>query len=365
MNKKNRWIIGALIVLLLLGGGAYVMRERITDALGGASAGGRPQTDVDVFATTRVQRRSIVHSITATGNVSPARQVDMRFGRNGRVQEVHVAPGDRVEEGQLLVTLDNREPELAYFRARNAYEIALIDAAPNVVREREIDMQLSMEALEQTRLRAPFAGVVIDVAVEPGQSVGTNDIVVEIVDDSAFEVRVAVDELDIARVERGQSVNIRLDADPGKARQGFVDHISLIANMQGNLVTVPVTVRFAEADDFLRPGYTATLQIVVAEARDVLVVPVEAIWEEGNVRTVNRIVDGEAQPTPVETGLSDGGWVEIRSGLEFGDEVIALNYRGGSPQGSTGGSGGGRGGFGGGNVRQIQLPGGIRLPVGR
>lgn len=359
MKNKRRLIIG-IVVVGIVAAGLYGLQGRVAGVRGDGAV--RTATDAGVQATIPVQQRSIVHTITATGNVSPARQVDLRFSRAGRVQEVHVSPGERVEAGQLLATLDNREPELAYVRARNAHEIARIDSAPNVVREREIDMQLSLEALEQTYLRAPFAGVATDVLVEPGQSVGANDAVVQIVDDSAFEVQVAVDELDIARVETGQPVTIRLDADPGRVRDGVVDRVSLVANMQGNLVTVPVTVRFLEADAFLRPGYTATLQIIVAQALDVPVLPVEAIWEEGNVRTVTRIVDGKSESVAVTTGLSDGVWVEIRSGLQVGDHVVALNYRGGP---AAGGSSGGRTNFGGGVPRQIQLPGGIRLPTGR
>lgn len=357
MKKRRRWWI-LLAIVLVIAAGAYGVRGRIADTVSGPGSG-RSSFDSMVQATTKVQRRSIIHTITATGNVTPVRQVELRFGRSGRVHEVFVQPGDRVEEGQLLATLDNRELELAYNRARNAYEIARIDSAPNVVKEREIDMELALENLEQTNLRAPFSGVVIDVFVEPGQTVGTGagDVAVHIVDDSSFEVRVAVDELDIARVEPGQSVNIRLDADPGRTRQGVVERVSLVANTQGSLVTVPVTVRFVEVDPFLRPGYTATLQIVVQEARDVLVVPVEAIWEEGSSRTVTQVVGGESRTVPVQTGLSDGTWVEIRSGLQFGDEVIALNYRGGAGRPS-----GARGNPAAGGVRTMQLPGGIRLP---
>lgn len=361
LKKKRRLTIG-IIVVLIIAAGAYGMRARVADVLGGG-ARGRMQTNVGVQTTIPVQRRNIVHTITATGNVLPARQVDLRFSRSGRVQDVDALVGDRVEAGQTLAMLDNREPELAYFRARNSYEVARIDSAPNVVREREIDMELSRDALEQTYLKAPFAGVVTDVLVEPGQSVGASDAIVQLVDDSAFEVRVSVDELDIARVQAGQRVTIRLDADPQRVRDGVVDRVNLVANTQGNVVTVPVTVRFLETDPFLRPGYTATLQIIVEEALDVVVVPVEAIWEEGNVRTVTRMVDGEARSTPVETGLSDGVWVEIRTGLEPGDQIVALNYRGGSATGASFGGGGFSGG--GTTVRQIQIPGGIRLPTGR
>lgn len=355
--KKRRNFIVYIVIIVLVGVGLYVFRDRITDTSAGGS---RSATDAAVTATVPVQRRTIIHTITATGNVQPARQVDLRFSRTGRVQEVNVSAGERVEEGQLLATLDNREPELAYFRARNAYEISQIDSAPNVVREKEIDMELSRDALEQTYLRAPFDGIVTEVDIEPGQSLGANDVVVQLVDDSAFEVQVSVDELDIARVATGQQVTIRLDADPNTVREGVVERVSLVANTSGNVVTVPVTVRFLEPDEFLRPGYTATLQIIVAQSENALVVPVEAIWEDGPSRTVTRVAGGEQETVAVTTGLSDGAWVEIVSGLNEGDEVIALNYRGGP---AAGGRSGGSG--------SVRIPGGVgvgvpmRMPSGR
>ena len=347
--RRRKWL-WALVAVVLAGGAALAI---FGDQVASRLAGGARQQDQGVagLPTYTVRQGNIQRTITATGNVQPARLVDLRFGVAGRVKEVRVETGQRVEAGEVLAVLDNRQQELAYFQARNAYEVARIDAAPNTVREREIDMQLAQEALEQTYLRAPFAGVVTAVLVEPGQSINTNEVVVQLMDDSVFQVQVSVDELDIAQVQVGQPATIRLDADPGRVRRGVVQEVSLVANVQGGVVTVPVTVRFLETDPFLRPGYTATVQIEVAVARGVPVVPVEAIWEEGDTRTVTRLVNGEPEVVPVETGLSDGAWVEIRSGLNIGDQVVALNYRGGggTSAGATRTSGpGGFGGFGGG-----------------
>lgn len=345
MGRKKWWWALAVAAVVIAAAAFTGLGERVASRL----AGGRVQeAGVADLPTITVRQGDIVRTITATGNVQPARLVDLRFGTGGRVQEVRVAPGQRVEAGEVLAVLDNRQQELAYFQARNAYEVARIDGAPNTVREREIDMQLAQEALEQTYLRAPFAGVVTQVLVDPGQTVNTNEAVVQLMDDTVFQVEVAVDELDIGQVQPGQPAAIRLDADPGRVRSGVVKEVSLVANVSGSVVTVPVTVEFLETDPFLRPGYTATVQITVAEARGVPVVPVEAIWEEGGVRSVTRLVNGETEVVPVETGLSDGSWVEIRSGVAVGDVVVALNYRGGGTAAAAGSSGSalrGPGGF--------------------
>jgi len=341
--RRRKWWIAVPAMLAAVA----VVVALVPQVRGRLVGGAEEAAGVASLPTFTVRRGSVVQTISATGNVQPARLVDLRFGTQGRVKEVLVEAGDRVEAGQVLAVLDNRQQELAYFQARNAYEIARIDGAPNTVREREIDMQLAQDALEQTYLRAPFAGVITAVYVEPGETVTTNEAAVQLMDDSSFLVEVAVDELDIARVQVGQPAAIRLDADPSRVRPGVVERVSLVANMEGGVVTVPVTVRFLEVDPFLRPGYTATVQITVAEARDVIVVPIDAIWENGPVRTVTRVVNGQTETVPVVTGLSDDRWVEIVEGLQVGDEVVALNYRGGGSMRtpSTAGGGPGFGGF--------------------
>src|SRR5690606_22648520 len=197
----------------------------------------------------------------------------------------------------------NRQQELAYQQAKINYELALFDAAPTVVQEREYEMQVAYDNLQRTILKAPFAGLVTDVHVEPGQSVGTSDVVVSMIDDSVYKVQVAIDELDISEIAVGQRATITLDADRTRPRTGFVERIGFVANVQSSMVTVPVTVRLDKTDPFLRPGYSATVQIAVVEARNVVRVPVEAINTSSGVPMVTKVVDGEAVPTPVQTGL--------------------------------------------------------------
>src|SRR5690625_812176 len=98
-NKRRVWV--GVVVVLLVAVVAYGLRGQVAPMLG-AEDGRRSVTGEGPGATIPVGQRDIVHTITATGNVAPVRQVDMRFSRAGRVQEVHIAPGERVEKGQLL-----------------------------------------------------------------------------------------------------------------------------------------------------------------------------------------------------------------------------------------------------------------------
>lgn len=324
----KRWLVGAVIITLCMGALGYILGERVLSSR-------EPQTAQQLSAgealtVIPVGRGDIARFVTASGNLQPNRTVDLRFNSSGRVEEIFVEVGGRVARGDALARLDNRQQELAYFRAQNDLEIARLDAAPNVVREREIDRELAWEALEQTILRAPFDGLVTAVNVEPGEVVGTNDLVIQVIDDSAYLVQVAIDELDISQVRPGQLATVTLDADRDRPRTGKVHQVAMTANVQSGMVTVPVTVRLDAVDELLRPGYTATVRIAVADATGVVRVPVEAVSEQGGAFVVTKVVDGERSLVPVETGMTDGVWIEIRAGLEPGDRIVGLNYRAGA-----------------------------------
>lgn len=325
-KAMKRWLTIVLVIAVVAGGLGYIFWRPVRSVL----SSGEEATALtlgEALTTMRVTRGDITRFMTATGNLQPGRQVDLRFSVSGRVEEVLVTVGDRVTEGTPLVRLDNRQQELQYEQALTHYEIAVIDAAPNVVKEREFERDMAYESLQQTILRAPFAGLVTEVYVEPGQSVGTSDVVVQLIDDSVYKVEVAIDELDIGQVQPGQRAIIQLDADRSRPRTGVVERIGYVANVQQGIVTVPVTVQLDDVDPFLRPGYTATVQIAVAEARDVVRIPVEAVNTASGMSMVTKVVDGEPVSVPVQTGVSDGIWIEVVAGLDEGDEIVGLNYR--------------------------------------
>lgn len=326
----KRWLTVIMVIVVVAGGLGYIFWKPVRSALS-SDEEATALTLGEALTTMRVTRGDITRYMTATGNLQPGRQVDLRFSVGGRVEEVLVSIGDRVTAGMPLVRLDNRQQELQYEQAQTNYEIALIDAAPNVVKERQFEKDMAYENLQQTILRAPFDGLVTDVYVEPGQSVGTSDVVIQLIDDSVYKVEVAIDELDIAQVQIGQRAIIELDADRSRPRTGVVERIGYVASVQQGIVTVPVTVQLDAVDPFLRPGYTATVQIAVAEARDVVRIPVEAINTTSGLSMVTKVVDGEPMSVPVQTGVSDGIWVEVTAGLDEGEEIVGLNYRRGLP----------------------------------
>lgn len=291
-----------------------------------------------------VRRMDVRRYVEATGTVTAVRDVNLAFGVAGRLKTVHVAEGDRVKAGQVLAALDDTSQQLAYVRARNEYEQARLDLGPAQVEERRLAMEAARRELEATKLVAPFDGVVVSVEAKAGESVGASQAVVRLVDLSSLQVEVAVDEVDLPHVRPGQPALVSVKGYPNLVIRGAVERLTPAARSQGDLVLFDVVVRLQEAREELLPGMTATARIEVERADGVLAVPEEAVVEAGGRALVSRVVDGSVELTPVELGVSDGRFVEVRAGLSEGDRVLATNYEvyrrlSGGGTGSGGGAG--------------------------
>ncbi|WP_324669701.1 efflux RND transporter periplasmic adaptor subunit [Geochorda subterranea] len=273
-----------------------------------------------------VQRVDIRRYVEATGTITSERDVTLSFGVGGRLEAVHVGVGDRVQQGDLLAELDDTSLRLAYVRARNAYEQARLEQGSAQVEESRLAMEAARQDLEGARLVAPFDGVVVSVDAQAGEHVSASQAVVRLVDLSALRVEVSVDEVDLPYVRQGQAAVVTVRGYPDLALEGEVERLTPAGRSQGDLVLFDVVVRLREARDELLPGMTATARIEVARADGVLAVPEEAVVETGGRALVSRVVDGSIVLTPVELGVSDGRFVEVRSGLREGDRVLATNY---------------------------------------
>ncbi len=210
-------------------------------------------------------------------------------------------------------------------------EAAVRQAAAQVQQARAA-LRQAQERLGETRITAPIDGVVVQKAVDVGQTViggggvgGTLVIVLARVD--PLYATVYVDESDIAGIRPGMPVVLTADALPEEAVRGRVVRIAARAVVNQNVTQFAVKVMLENPPPALRLGMTVDAEFVVARATGVLVVPQEAV----RGATVTVVRQGRLEPRRVRTGLSDGRLVEVREGLAEG-EVVFLGY--GRPQSS-------------------------------
>lgn len=314
--------VGALVlaVVILSVGGLIYKNQVSEDARPAASS-------IPAQRAVPVQRKDIVKVVSGTGRITPDRDLELTFDVSGKVKSILVESTQPVKKGQVLAQLDNSNQELAYLSAKRELELARLDSAPNVVKEKELAMKLAKADLDATVLTAPFDGVVASVYIEEGEMVNTSTKVIRLIDPSRFYVEVNVDEVDVRYVKLGQPVTITLDAYPDLVLTGKVVEIGIVPSSQGEIVLFPVKVELDSADPRVRSGMSAEAEIVVDKAEGALVVPLDAVIENNGRSLVTVVTPDGPRPTPVATGISDGMYVQIVRGLKEGDMVLASNYQ--------------------------------------
>jgi len=201
--------------------------------------------------------------------------------------------------------------------------------------------------IDKATIRAPFAGLITQVNVVPGQ-IGTSGTsasgttttslpAFDLVDDSQLHIDVSVSESDAANVQVGQAALISLDSVPGQMIPGSVERVSPVATTTSNVTAFPVRITISPTQAPVKPGANATVQIVTATRSNVLTVPVRAVTQVNGQPAATILFNGSTFLVPIRTGLSDGRNIEVLSGLNEGDTVVL-------PKAGTGATGGAPGG---------------------
>ena len=289
-----------------------------------------------------VQRGNITRIVSVTGSLSCQASQEVKFSKPGRIKEIVVGEGDYVKEGQTLAKLEDEEERLSLVRAENALKEAeselesarlsspqsVIEKKERQLKERKLELELRRKDLEDTVLKAPFSGMVSKVYVEKGEivageAVSGSKAILRLIDTSRLFAEVAADEVDIAQVQLGQKAEVTIDAYPDEIFPGNVVYVAPETTTSQGLVVVEVKVELEKADPRLKPGFTASADIIVGEAKNVLFLPVEAVseTERGNFVVVSK--DHSPASREVTLGISDGTNVEIKTGLEEGETVFS------------------------------------------
>jgi len=201
---------------------------------------------------------------------------------------------------------------------------------------------LAQLRIDQATIRAPFAGLITQVNVVPGQvatsgTSTTNPSAFDLADDSQLHIDVSVSESDAANVQVGQAALISLDSVPGQPLPGSVERVSPVATTTSNVTAFPVRIAIAPTQAPVKPGANATVQIVTATRSNVLTIPARAVTQINGQPAATILFNGSTFLAPIRTGLSDGRNIEVISGLNEGDTVVL-------PKAGTGSTGGAPGG---------------------
>lgn len=316
-RKKARWRIWGGLALVVVAGVAVW------------ATAARP--DTVQYTTQQARRGTLTVTVTATGNLEPTNQVEVGVEVSGTIATVEVDYNDHIERGQVLATLDPLKFKVQVLRSRAALQSARsrilqaqatvdesraqvgrllrlrelsrgtdpsqfdIDAAQAGLKRAEADrasakadvaeataaLEASEIDLAKSVIRSPVDGVVLVRSVEPGQTVAaslqTPVLFVLAEDLTKMELHVSVDEADVGRVRAGQKATFTVDAYPDRTFSAEIIDVHYGAQEVDGVITYEAVLNVDNEDSSLRPGMTATANIVAEEVENAILVPNAAL----------------------------------------------------------------------------------------
>lgn len=271
--------------------------------------------------TTAQAATASINGVSSIGSATFAYQAErtLTAQASGTVTSINVQEGSDVAKDDIILGLSGDDLTES------------IQSASESLRSAEISMQNLQDTMNNYTITAPISGTIIEKDAKVGDAVKTGDTLCIVYDLSYLEMSINVDELQISSISVGQQVQITADAVPDKTYVGTVTRVSMKGASNGGTTTYPVSIRIDDTDG-LRPGMNANAEIVVAEAKNALVVPNAAVVRgsyvlvtkdspsAANADTAMEAPEGFVY-VPVKTGVSDDDYTQIVSGIQEGDTI--------------------------------------------
>ena len=242
------------------------------------------------------------------------------------ISSMAVNEGDYVSKGSPFFVMTDKTAENLMRGYKNS-----MDQAQENLESAQNKLENAQNSYENYTITAPISGTVITKNTKVGDKISANGnaatTLAVIYDLSQLTFEMSVDELDVQNVKVGQTVEISADAFEGQVFSGTVTNVSLASSYSNGVTNYPVTVTLDEVGDLL-PGMNVDGNIILSQAEDVLVVPVDCLMrgnrvyvKDDSVTEVQGSVPAGFRAVEVETGLMNDDYVEIVSGLSEGDEI--------------------------------------------
>ena len=312
-----------------------------------------------------VSKRNIEVKTVLSGKIHPVEEVGVSPKVSGQIENVYVEIGDYVKKGDVLFTIDSQnyqalfnQAESAYFSAESSYAAAssrMENAKLNLDRSRELyeegaiskqqyeNMQLqaldselesarysvesaraSMEnariALSNAVVTAPISGKVALVNVQRGDMASTGMNALTITDASRVEIETSVSENLINKIQKGESVDIRIESASKETVKGRISALS--QSTTSETMTYPIKVEIDNKNGIIKPGMFAEVDVVTQSQKDVVAIPSEALVVKDGTAKVFVVENGVAVSKQVETGIDDGQYVKVEKGVSQGEQVV-------------------------------------------
>jgi HlyD family secretion protein len=374
MRKKWKIIIGIILLAVVLFIGLKSCGKAKPKA-------GKQSPDTESVA---VVRGEILSRIEITGEVQPETTVALKSKVSGKIVKFYAGENDYVKSGQVIADIEpdynqantlfntkaqlqKAEIQLAYARKDLADKTALLekkyisqeeyDKAVDALKSSQIEFAQATSQYEMirdldvpgkvTHVYATSSGVVIARNINEGEMVqssmssyGEGTVVMKIADLNKMIVKSNINEVDIAKFKLGQQAEIKIDALPYAEYSGKIVKIAPMAITENNAKVFPVEISINANGQTVKPGMTANVSIIGESRKDVLTIPIRAVFSNDKNQDVVYLLPAKsdsttattdkkvvaktpaAVPTPVKLGANDLQMVEVIEGLKEGDKIL-------------------------------------------
>jgi RND family efflux transporter MFP subunit len=339
----KRYIILIVLIILILAVAWVLVGNKKT--LEKEELLSESKVEVLPVSVEEIIRTELHERFTFSGILKPAKELMVISQTQGEVMEVHFELGDYVKKGSLIVQVDN-EMLAAQFKVavanfnkakRDIERFEKMAEVDGVTRDQLEKMQLNLKnteaqyitvkkRLEDTSIEAPFTGHINQMFTKKGSMLGPGAPVFEIVNIERFKMTIKCSEDEIIHINKGMNVVIKPKSLDDVELSGSVSKLSVSSDM-AQQYTIEISISLS-SDQHLKGGMVAVAEILGSENYDIIAVKKNNVLTNNGKNYVYRVVNQIAIQTEVLTGISVNEKVEIKEGLDVGDQIIisGLNF---------------------------------------
>ena len=342
---RNKKIVAAVILLLVVSSFFYNGSDEVIKVLA-------------VKPEIKMVEQTV--SNTRAGTIDACRRSKMSPAMGGQIATLAVEEGDMVEKDQILLELWNKETKARVKAAeRSADQTCIISAKAQRDADRSNELfskgltseeakeaavtnaesglaacnaakaqvEVTKASLERTQLIAPFGGIVAEIEGELGEYVTPSPVGVatkptlDLIDNTCIYIKAPIDEIDAPEVVAGLKSRITMDAFGQKEFPATVRRVApYVLDLEKQARTVEIEAVFDNPQEFLLPGYSADITIIVDTSEEALSIPSQAVMGGNSVYLINS--DGTISEKEIEVGLSNWQVTEVLGGLSLDDQIV-------------------------------------------
>ncbi|GAB3316262.1 efflux RND transporter periplasmic adaptor subunit [Larkinella ripae] len=335
MKKSSIIVVLAMVAITALIGFRLASNKKTIDEKNKLPT----NTNVAIPVTvTRVEEGEVSQQLIKTGNLIPFKEANITATTAGRVTAVNFDLGSQVGQGKVLVQLDNKLKELSLEATQlnieklkkdvTRYNTLLAGNATTEIQvnETKYNYENAINQAEQIKkqildanVKAPISGQIVKKDIEPGEYISPGTVLGTVLDVNRLKVNVLVNESDVYRLRKGQTVRISADVFPGKTFNGQVSYIAPQGTDEHNY---PVEITLSSAGS-LKAGTFVNVDFSQKSNQKALQIPRTTLVESIKNPYVYVIEGNVAKQRKIKVGREFGDTIEVLDGLAAGDQVVA------------------------------------------